>query len=479
VHRTFCAGPAVRLDPARRASRGRPSDGGLRGAAIDKLHGTTSSAEARTALDAAIESGDNVYFERAVRELDRALAADSNLGLARVLRAGWAPAMSEAQREEEAARGIAAAAKVPVGEMVTALAFRERTRGNAAAAQVLFRAASELMPEDARLAFWASAQGAPNAQAVTALKAFTQKHPDYAPAYNSLAYSLSDAGDSAGALRAVQEYVRLAPREPNPYDSYGELLSAWAATTRPQPSTSARSRSTRDSPRRTPASPRCGMLAGRRAEAMAAWRQAAAHAPDAEAKLAFMDQLAIGELYAGKVKGAVTQLTENARLATEQGDRNAAALAHRRLAAIAATRGDQAAVDRHLSEAATLGGTDTQPQRAYTAIAKALAGDRAAAEAAARSFTETATKGGNPGAVANAQAINALVAARAGDVARARAAIAQAGDNPNARLARVFVADALQKSGDAAQARALREEARAGGNITMPDAIARMRLAKK
>jgi tetratricopeptide (TPR) repeat protein len=387
--------------------------------------------------------------------------------------------MSEAQREEEAARGIAAAAKVPVGEMVTALAFRERTRGNAAAAQVLFRAASELMPEDARLAFWASAQGAPNAQAVTALKAFTQKHPDYAPAYNSLAYSLSDAGDSAGALRAVQEYVRLAPREPNPYDSYGELLQRMGRYDEAAAQYQRAIQIDSGFAEAYAGLAEVRLLAGRRAEAMAAWRQAAAHAPDAEAKLAFMDQLAIGELYAGNVKGAVTQLTENARLATEQGDRNAAALAHRRLAAIAATRGDQAAVDRHLSEAATLGGTDTQPQRAYTAIAKALAGDRAAAEAAARSFTETATKGGNPGAVANAQAINALVAARAGDVARARAAIAQAGDNPNARLARVFVADALQKSGDAAQARALREEARAGGNITMPDAIARMRLAKK
>src|SRR5687767_15028112 len=48
----------------------------------DKPQGTTSSAEARAALDAAIQSADNIYFERAVLELDKALAADSGLGLA-------------------------------------------------------------------------------------------------------------------------------------------------------------------------------------------------------------------------------------------------------------------------------------------------------------------------------------------------------------------------------------------------------------
>jgi tetratricopeptide (TPR) repeat protein len=445
----------------------------------DKPQGTTSSAEARAALDAAIQSADNIYFERAVLELDKALAADSGLGLARVLRAWLAPGMTEAQREQESARGIAATATAPMGETLTALAFRERSRGNAVGAQTLFKAASELAPEDARLAYWASAPAGPNARSAAAPKAFTEKYPDFAPAYNSLAYSLSDAGDSAGALKAVQEYVRLAPREPNPYDSYGELLQRMGRYDEAAAQYQRAAQIDSAFVEAYAGLAEVRLLAGKKSEAMAAWRQAAAHAADAEAKLGFMDQLAIGELYAGNVKGAVEQFTENARLAMQQGDKNAAALAHRRLAVVEGARGDRAAVDRHLGEAVALGGAEAQPQRAHTAVAKALAGDGAAAEQAAGAFAERAKRQGNPGAQANAHGIEALVAAKAGDVARARAAIERAGGNPNARLARVYLAEVLERSGDAAQARTLRDEAMAGGNITLADAVVRMRLPKK
>jgi tetratricopeptide (TPR) repeat protein len=48
--------------------------------------------------------------------------------------------------------------------------------------------------------------------------------PSFAPAYNQLGYARRFMGDYAGAEEAFVKYVELIPDEPNPYDSYAELL---------------------------------------------------------------------------------------------------------------------------------------------------------------------------------------------------------------------------------------------------------------
>jgi tetratricopeptide (TPR) repeat protein len=49
-------------------------------------------------------------------------------------------------------------------------------------------------------------------------------NPGFAPAYNQLGYARRFMGDYAGAEEAFVKYVELIPDEPNPYDSYAELL---------------------------------------------------------------------------------------------------------------------------------------------------------------------------------------------------------------------------------------------------------------
>jgi tetratricopeptide (TPR) repeat protein len=46
----------------------------------------------------------------------------------------------------------------------------------------------------------------------------------YATAYNQMGYLYSRRGDYAKALAATEKYVKLLPNEPNPHDSYGEML---------------------------------------------------------------------------------------------------------------------------------------------------------------------------------------------------------------------------------------------------------------
>jgi tetratricopeptide (TPR) repeat protein len=52
----------------------------------------------------------------------------------------------------------------------------------------------------------------------------TEINPEFSAPYNQLGYALRFQGDLAGAEKAFTKYIELIPKEPNPYDSYAELL---------------------------------------------------------------------------------------------------------------------------------------------------------------------------------------------------------------------------------------------------------------
>jgi tetratricopeptide (TPR) repeat protein len=61
-------------------------------------------------------------------------------------------------------------------------------------------------------------------QAVTELRRATEINPKFSQPYNQLGYALRYMEDYAGAEKAFKTYTELIPNEPNPYDSYAELL---------------------------------------------------------------------------------------------------------------------------------------------------------------------------------------------------------------------------------------------------------------
>src|SRR5262249_21372983 len=61
-------------------------------------------------------------------------------------------------------------------------------------------------------------------QAVEHYKKATQIAPQYSPAYNVLGYAYRQQGNYADAEQAFKKYIELIPNDPNPYDSYAELL---------------------------------------------------------------------------------------------------------------------------------------------------------------------------------------------------------------------------------------------------------------
>lgn len=52
----------------------------------------------------------------------------------------------------------------------------------------------------------------------------TEINPQFASAYNMLGYSRRNTENFVAARRAFEQYIELTPDEPNPYDSYAELL---------------------------------------------------------------------------------------------------------------------------------------------------------------------------------------------------------------------------------------------------------------
>jgi len=61
-------------------------------------------------------------------------------------------------------------------------------------------------------------------EAAALLRRALEADPDQPGALHMLGYALKEAGDAAGAEAAFLDYIRAAPHEGNPYDSYGEFL---------------------------------------------------------------------------------------------------------------------------------------------------------------------------------------------------------------------------------------------------------------
>jgi tetratricopeptide (TPR) repeat protein len=157
----------------------------------------------------------------------KAVLLDPAFGLARTFSASIATAasgMTPDQRQQELNRGVADAARGTTGEFILAAAMRADALGRNAEARTLAAAAVALMPDDPYVATFQVSIAPGNRTPL--IVGLTQKFPDFAPPYNTLAYAQRTAGDTVLALKTIGEYVRLAPTHPNAHDSYAEMLQS-------------------------------------------------------------------------------------------------------------------------------------------------------------------------------------------------------------------------------------------------------------
>ena len=190
---------------------------------------STTVPQAAAEFRAGMADWENFSIESAASHFQSAIKSDPGFGLARTMYAfiggTLTGELTQPQAIVEANRGVSdAAARGNSNEMLLAAAYRESLRGDNQAAGALFRAASVLMPRDRLILI--TGFGLPNntSEQLAFLRDFIAKNPDYAPAYNTYAYTLWGQGDTTGAIAAARRQTELNPNAPNPYDTYGEIL---------------------------------------------------------------------------------------------------------------------------------------------------------------------------------------------------------------------------------------------------------------
>jgi tetratricopeptide (TPR) repeat protein len=436
---------------------------------------TSSSAEAKSEFWAGLHDNRYFFFERAAQHLAKAVALDPDFGLARVLYGSVAVDYSDAQRQREYDAGVAAAAKATMGEALVALAWRDWSLGRPTA-PALLRAATEVFPADGGLASdlaTASTQNQGNDTVIAAFRALLAKFPDQVGANNTLAYTLWAAGDHAGALAAAQAQVQGASQDPNPHDTYAELL-AWSgqldeAAQHYQHALDADSMFSEA----LAGSAEVRQLQGRGAEARTLYAQAIAREPSRAARLNHQYSIAISYLYDGNRTLALSQLATVAQQAAADSNPFLAALAHRQMAVVEGMFGNAKAVAAHL--AAAQGDGNRLAQDVFTTWAYGGARQLDSARAAADRVSQAAASG-NANQRRTAHMLQGFVALQNNAAQQAMDELNQA--DTTSSLVQELRAESQKRLGNKAQAQALRTAVLSGSVWSLPDAIARMRARK-
>lgn len=424
-----------------------------------RLEPTSNSAVAISEFNAALMDLNSVQPQRARVHLRRSLDNDPSLGIARVYNATVAEGLTMAQRDEEFTRGIADAAKASTAEFMIAAATRARYKGDFVQARALFESAAAMLPGDPHIAYQlaqvtSQVPGANYADAIAPLTAITVRFPDYAPARNELAYRLWRTGSKGAAMESVKRYVALAPNEPNPHDSYAELLQ-WSGRFS---EAIVEYNKALDLDATYPA-PGLGIaevrvLEGKGDLARAAITNVIPRITTPATKVAYLRQIASTYALEGNVRMAITQLQTAMTEATTANLPNAVDGLHIDMAVTDALLGDGRAVEGHLAAVGT--SVPALNKEYFTGFAFALSNQNVKARAALEGIRRNAPAQATPASVRFEATVNALIMINEG---KANDAIAEIGRtdlvNP---LTRAVLATAHAKAGNLGLARSLRDE---------------------
>jgi tetratricopeptide (TPR) repeat protein len=186
---------------------------------------TTSSSEARRQFLAGMQNLEELRTADALQNLRAATKADSQFAQAFILIAHFTRDPEEQKNARSTAERLAG--HVSGAERLLIRWMAGAQEGNYVPAIAAMNDLLGRYPQDQRLTFWAGAwflNQQRYGQAILVLERALTLNPDYPAALNELAYAYAYSGDFGKAFGAMDRYVALQPNEPNPHDSYGELL---------------------------------------------------------------------------------------------------------------------------------------------------------------------------------------------------------------------------------------------------------------
>src|SRR5579862_3409412 len=186
---------------------------------------TTSSAKARALYVKGMEDYENLYLERCNEDWRAAVKEDPNLALAWA----WIAFNSGDPQEISAARekAKALAPKLKPGEQLMIAWIAKVQEGDFIGGITAMNDMLEMYPHDKHLLYlagnWLMGENG-NDQAKRFMEKALAIDKNYPAALNDLAYIDARNREFAKAFAAMDRYLVLLPKEPNPQDSYGELL---------------------------------------------------------------------------------------------------------------------------------------------------------------------------------------------------------------------------------------------------------------
>jgi tetratricopeptide (TPR) repeat protein len=191
----------------------------------ERLPMTTSSSEARRQFLEGMQNVEELRTADALQNLRAATKADPQFAQAYILMAHFTRDPEEQKNARSTAERLSG--HVSEAERLLIRWMAGAQEGNYVPAIAAMNDLLARYPEDQRLTFWAGAwlwNQQRYGQAVLVLERALTSNPDYPAALNELAYAYAYSGNFEKAFGAMDRYVALQPNEPNPHDSYGELL---------------------------------------------------------------------------------------------------------------------------------------------------------------------------------------------------------------------------------------------------------------
>jgi len=186
---------------------------------------TSSSAKARDLYEKGMADYENLYLERANQEWRAAIKADPNFALAQV----WIAFNSRDPAEASAARAKAKSliSKVPPGERLMIKWITNVQENNFIVGIAAMNDMLAMYPKDKRVLYLAGNWLVFENSWEQAEKIFERAlaiDKDYPAALNDLGYAYAHNREFDKAFAIMDRYVAVLSNEPNPQDSYAELL---------------------------------------------------------------------------------------------------------------------------------------------------------------------------------------------------------------------------------------------------------------
>jgi tetratricopeptide (TPR) repeat protein len=193
--------------------------------AAGKISITTSSVEAKQLYLKGRTMGENLRAHDSREILKQAAAKDPGFALAHYSLALNSPTAKEFFGHLKQA--VALSDKASEGERLMILGLQAGANADTKLQSDYYEKLVAAYPRDERAHFllggaYFGQQDYP--KAIAEYQKSVELAPDFAPAYNLLGYAHRQARQFGEAEQAFKKYIELIPNDPNPYDSYAELL---------------------------------------------------------------------------------------------------------------------------------------------------------------------------------------------------------------------------------------------------------------